>query len=159
MHDDGAKAEGEGVPTAGEIQERLEDVMELAVRGTIGHTHSSTDFQNSKVSEEASSEGSTLRHRNRPITPSVNPAALATPTSQENGTETPIMKLRRLEPTDPRAIEFREKMRNWYATRPSPTPLPFYDAPLIPLNAKVQPCPLVLNIPNARPPLARMVML
>jgi hypothetical protein len=115
MHEDGAdEMKGEDVPSAGEIQERLEDVMELAVRGRIDHVHSSMKG----ASQETTSEGSTLRHRNlKSTTSSIICSEAATPNLNhsipENGISTPIMKLRRLEPTDPRAIEFREKMRNW----------------------------------------------
>lgn len=115
MHDAGDAGSGEDVPSASEIQERLEDAISLARTGHLDHTHQHPHPNHetkgiSSISTAVNPTPSTLRNRKPSTIPSPGSDGSTT-----RGAKTPMVKLRRLEADDPRAIEFREKMRNWYA--------------------------------------------
>ncbi|GHJ88728.1 hypothetical protein NliqN6_5130 [Naganishia liquefaciens] len=108
MTDDAGGAES--VPSASEIQERLEDAIDLVREDSPSSTDVSEDPASSATTVVDTSSP-TLRHR-KPST-RTNEAS-----SAHKGTGTPMVKLHRLASADPRAIEFREKMRNWFGRRP-----------------------------------------
>ncbi|KAJ9097607.1 hypothetical protein QFC21_004641 [Naganishia friedmannii] len=102
------------VPSAREIQERLEDAIALAQTGHLdtqrNHVHPHIQHQSAERGAPASSSG--LRNRLRKPTGLDQTSAASEP--MNNGVNSPMIRLRRLEKDDPRAIAFREKMRNWY---------------------------------------------
>jgi hypothetical protein len=128
--DDGDSSTGkEAVPSAQDIQERLEDAIHLARTGQPEPSHLHAHGQpssrtRSKVRgigpgtnaaidlDSTTSPSPGLRNRyNRSHMPSAMDERLRR--FELAGVNSPMVKLRKLEADDPRAVEFREKLRIW----------------------------------------------
>lgn len=125
--DDDAAGHAESIPSATEIHNRLTDAIDLA-RTDPSCTEPAEDDARSSATTAVDTSSPTLRHR-KPSAAHAHARQAHTHT-HTHGTASPMVTLHRLSPDDPRAIEFREKMRNWYA--PPPLPLlfhPFQNSP------------------------------
>ncbi|KAI5455099.1 hypothetical protein NCC49_002370 [Naganishia albida] len=123
----------EPVPSAQDIQERLEDALSLAKTGQPDASH---HHEHGKPSSRTRSKMRGVASRTTAVTDSASPSTSLglrrrqgqsqTPTPldirfgnlESDGIQSPMVRLRRLEKDDPRAIEFREKMRNWFGRVP-----------------------------------------
>lgn len=128
--DDGDSSTGkEAVPSAQDIQERLEDAISLArtgqpepshhhahgqpssrtrskVRGTGSSTSTAVDSDSTTMTSAVLRNRHNLSHTHFAIDDRFRGF-------ESTGVNSPMVKLRKLEADDPRAVEFREKLRNW----------------------------------------------
>ncbi|KAJ9093801.1 hypothetical protein QFC19_008178 [Naganishia cerealis] len=117
----GGSEKDEDIPSARDIQERLEDVISLARTGQLDtkrdHIHPHPQQQAAMNAPSAVTPATTTSSglRNRFGHPNKLTQATRMSDPVADGVQSPIIRLRRLEKDDPRAIAFREKMRNWYA--------------------------------------------
>ncbi|KAJ9123897.1 hypothetical protein QFC22_000685 [Naganishia vaughanmartiniae] len=112
------QADARSVPSAREIQERLEDAIALA---RTGHLDTQRNLVHPHIQQEASesaAQSSSAGLRNRLGKPRTIAQTSTMSDSVNNGVNSPIIRLRRLEKSDVRAIAFREKMRNWFGRVP-----------------------------------------
>lgn len=113
-----SRLEAGELPSAREIQERLEDAISLAQTGHLdtqrNHVHQLVHPHIQQQSPKGTAPVSSSGLRNRLGKPNGLDQTSAASEAMNNGVNSPIIRLRRLEKNDPRAIAFREKMRNWY---------------------------------------------